>query len=221
VHWYCDPGIASAAVLTWPRIEDTALALIAKQNPEASLLAQEAALTPGMGDKRLQDFVSGRHSAHLAQTLLGLPASPVLRDGRSPVWSEGLSGSISHSKEWALAGVSSRYRSIGVDVEVCGRVTGKLHETVFRPEEIHALADLPPDAAGVLFSAKEAGYKAIHPLVGEFVGFHEAAIELDWPGQQFRIRYLGDNPKNKALESGVGFWRLAENHVITVFLIQE
>jgi len=208
-------------MLTWPRIEDTALALIAKENPEAKLLPQEAALTQGMGRKRLQDFVSGRHSAHLAQTLLGLPASPVLSEGRSPVWSGGLSGSISHSQEWALAGVSSCYRSIGVDVEVCARVTAKLYETVFRPEEIHALANLPADAAGVLFSAKEAGYKAIYPLAGAFVGFQEAAIDLDWKRQQFRIRYLGDNPKNKTLESGIGYWRLAQNHVITVFLIQE
>jgi len=190
-------------------------------NSNAALLAEEAALTAAMRGIRLSDFTSGRYSAHLAQTLLGLPEQPVLQHGRLPIWGKGLSGSISHSRQWAVAGVTTHWRSMGVDVEQVDRVTAKLHRTLFLPAELEALARLPTAAEAVAFSAKEAGYKAIYPLVGEFIGFQEASIDLHWETQEFRIRYHGAHPGNKALESGAGHWRMAGNHVITLFLIQD
>ena len=221
MHWYCDPQAQDAQKLAWPTMQATALALTSKENSDGELLDGEISLAAGMKGSRLRDFTCGRHSAHLAQTLLGLPKYPVLQQGRVPVWAQGLSGSISHSQQLALAGVTTLWRSIGVDVETVDRVTPKLHNSLFLPDEISTLASLPDSAPAVAFSSKEAGYKAIYPLVGEFIGFHQASIDLHWENQEFRIRYHGAHSGNNALESGIGHWRIAGNHVITLFLIQD
>lgn len=221
MHWYCDPLAYDEQALRWPTIPATALALTSKENPDAELMAAEVPLAAKLGEKRRIDFVCGRHSAHLAQSMLGLPRGPVLQRGREPVWGPGLCGSISHSQQWALAAVSTHWTSVGVDVELTARVTPKLHQSLFRPEEIAALSALPSQAPAVMFAAKEAGYKAIYPLVGKYIGFQEAGITLDWKNQEFRICYDGEHAANKALESGLGHWRIAGDHVITLFLIKD
>lgn len=221
MHWHCDPLVRDAQALSWPEIKATALALTSKMNSDAALLPEETRLVASMGSKRLSDFTCGRYSARLAQILLGLPERPVMQRGREPIWGTGLCGSISHSQQWALAGVTTLWRGIGVDVELADRVVPKLHKSLFLPAELDALARLPAVAAAVAFSAKEAGYKAIYPLVGEFIGFHQASIDLDWEKQEFQIRYHGAHPGNNALESGRGHWRIAGSHVMTLFLIQD
>ena len=219
--WHCEDHILRDMQPNWPILAETALVLVANDASNARLLEEERTLAHGMGSQRLQDFTSGRHSAHIAQRLLGLDEQAVLRADRSPQWPMGQCGSISHCRQWALAGVSTRFRSIGVDIEAIDRVTRKLHRTLFRPEEIATLKSQPDAASAIAFSAKEAGYKAIFPIGGAFIGFQDASIELDWSQQQFRIRYHGAHEPNKALESGVGHWRLTHEHVLTFFSIQE
>jgi 4'-phosphopantetheinyl transferase EntD len=73
----------------------------------------------------------------------------------------------------------------------------------------------------VAFAAKEAGYKAVFPIGGAYIGFQEASIDLNWQAQRFHIRYHGDHQPNRALESGVGYWRLTDSHVIVFFAIQD
>ena len=70
-----------------------------------------------------------------------------------------------------------------------------------------------------MFSAKEAGYKAIYPLGQRFIGFHEARIELDLARQQFRIKYLGSHTANKLLDAGTGYWHRGQDHVLTIFTL--
>ena len=221
MHWHCDDHIMRGMQPSWPMLADTALALVANGTVDARLLSDERRLARSMGSQRLKDFTSGRHSAHIAQRLLGLDEQSVLRVDRSPLWPLGQCGSISHCREWAFAGVSTQFRSIGVDIETINRVTPKLHRALFRPDEIAALGAQPDTAAAIAFSAKEAGYKAIFPIGGTFIGFQEASIDLDWSQQQFHIRYHGAHGPNKALESGVGHWRLTHEHVLTFFSIQE
>ena len=73
--------------------------------------------------------------------------------------------------------------------------------------------------ATMMFSAKEAGYKAIYPIGQQFIGFKEAEIELDPASQQFRIKYLGRHKPNKLLEKGKGYWQLIDNQLMTLFTI--
>ena len=197
------------------------MALIPKLALGAELVGAEGSIAQQMGTKRRADFASGRHCAHLAQQQLGLSLQPILSNERAPVWPEGQCGSISHTKDWALAAVSTTLRSIGVDVEAQGRVTQKLYRTLFRPQEVASFATLPASAPSVAFAAKEAGYKAVFPIGGAYIGFQEASIDLNWQAQRFHIRYDGDHQPNRALESGVGYWRLTDSHVIVFFAIQD
>ncbi len=219
MHWHCDMQSAEAVQPSWPLLPETAMVLQPKDSAKGQLLQEEIAVWETMGAKRQLDFTSGRCCAHIAQALLGLQPNPILRADRAPIWPKGQCGSISHSKHWALAAVSTHLRSVGVDVEHVERVTPRLHETLFRPEELEALNKLPATASAIAFSAKEAGYKAIFPIGARFIGFQEASIQLDWQRQEFHIRYHGAHGPNKALESGLGHWRLLDQHVITFFAI--
>lgn len=219
MHWHCDMQLATALQPSWPLLPETAMVLQSKESAKGRLLQAEIALSITMRAKRQLDFTSGRHCAHIAQELLGLPPNPILQADRAPLWPTGQCGSISHSKDWALAAVSTHLRSVGVDVEQVQRVTPRLHSSLFRLEELDAFTTLPATAPAIAFSAKEAGYKAIFPIGAAFIGFQEASIQLDWQRQEFRIRYHGAHAPNMALESGLGHWRLLDQHVITFFAI--
>ena len=221
MHWLCDTTSLKQIDPAWPRLPNTAIALLSKGKTDLKLLGAEQVLAQQMNDNRLADFAAGRACAHLAQKHLGLSAQPILRDERAPVWPKGQCGSISHAKDWALAAVSTSLRGIGVDVETQGRVKQKLYRALFRPEEVSAFSSCPDAAPSVAFAAKEAGYKAIYPIGGAYVGFQEASVELDWQSRSFRIRYYGNHKACRALESGVGYWRLFDSYVIVFFAIQD
>ena len=121
MQWHCEDHSLRNAQPSWPILDDTALALVVNGAPHARLLTEESELADSMSNQRLMDFTSGRHSAHIAQRLLGLEEQPILRVNRSPLWPPGQCGSISHCREWAFAGVSTQFRSIGVDIEAIDR----------------------------------------------------------------------------------------------------
>lgn len=221
MRWLSEEASSRELDPDWPVLPNTALIVMKKIDRSHGLLGEEADMARTMGDKRRADFSSGRYSAHKAQALLGLEPQPILREERSPVWPPGQCGSISHTRDWVVAGVSTELKSLGVDIESIDRVKPRLYQTLFRPEERSVLAGLPRAAPTVMFCAKEAGYKAIFPIGGTFVGFQEASIELDWYRQKFHIRYHGAHAANQTLESGFGFWRLTPGHVITFFSIQD
>lgn len=135
--------------------------------------------------KRRSEYLAGRLVAALALRQSGLPET-VGRNGRAPVWPEGVAGSITHSKDRAIAAVSTRYRSLGLDCEalVSTDRAMQLAATIFSETE----ARLRPDALSfgtfftLVFSAKEALYKALSPRLTRIPGFHEAALTALDPG---------------------------------------
>ncbi len=206
-----------------PALAGCALAAAPVQDFCARLFAEEQQAMATMVTQRRHAFSSGRHCAHLAQQLLGLPAAPVGRRQRMPVWPPPSVGSITHSRVLAAALASQNHRGVGIDLETNGRVGGRLLSRILTADEISSLDSLPETAASVLFSAKEAGYKAIYPIGREYIGFMQAEVELssgDGANRgSFRIRYLGDHAPNKALNSGSGYWTIQGQHVMTIFVI--
>ena len=104
---------------------------------------------------------------------------------RSPIWPEGITGSISHCDTRAVVAIGRRARvgTIGVDVEHRAELKRELWKTVFLREEIDALdarfaSDVRGRMALALFSAKEALYKAQYPWSEKYMGFHELRVEL-------------------------------------------
>ena len=203
-----------------PDLPGTALVLAPIWDCREKLFGDERAALESMAERRQQEFSSGRYCAHRCQELLSLNLEPILRKERSPVWpSTAYTGSISHCDIVAVAAITTGKIGIGIDIERTNRVKERLFATLFTQNERTDLADLPSTAPTIAFSAKESGYKAIFPTGGQYIGFHEAAVKLDWPKQTFTIEYFGTHEPNRALHSGEGYWQVEENYVLTIFVI--
>jgi 4'-phosphopantetheinyl transferase EntD len=152
--------------------------------------AQDLHETAGMADRRRLEYLAGRHCARVALARLGVHGH-VLRAGpdRAPIWPPGIVGSITHAGAApdGFCGVAvargGDLRSIGIDAEPDRPLPDDLLPTVLTPAERDALAGRPAAQrariATVYFSAKESVYKALSPLLGIFLDFHDVSIELD------------------------------------------
>lgn len=155
-----------------------------------NLHPDEAALVADAGEKRRRDFALGRFCAHAALAQLGLSHEPVGRgpDG-APLWPHGLCGGITHTIGYAAAMVAGcdRFLGIGVDAEHVGGVTEKLWPRLFHDSERAMLRERerPAIAATILFSAKEASFKALGAGPDPFTSIH---VELSDSGFLARSR---------------------------------
>ncbi len=203
----------------YPVLPGTAIAMAAVDDYRPALIGVEGSELAQMAETRQLGFSSGRHCAHKVLELLGLGATAIGRRGRLPVWPEHAAGSITHSRKIAAAVASTHFNSVGVDVEETTPVERKLYPRLFTGAEQQLLANCGFDAAALLFSAKEAGYKAIYPLNRRFISFTEAEVQLDTRAGTFRINYMGEYAPNKLLNKGRGYWYRHNGHVMTVFTI--
>jgi enterobactin synthetase component D len=145
--------------------------------------------------KRRSEFLAGRLMAALALRQAGLPEI-VGRTGRAPVWPEGVAGSITHSKDRAIAAVSTRYRGVGLDCEalVSTDRAMQLAATIFSETEARLRPDPLPFGTffTLVFSAKEALYKALSPWLTQIPAFHDAVLTALQPGEM-RIEMHGQS----------------------------
>lgn len=163
------------------------------------LYPEEEATVARAVEKRKVEFALGRTAARKALRALGLPpvALPSNPD-RSVAWPDNVCGSITHAERIcaAVAALRTDVVGLGIDAEVNGRVQRNLWSHVATPREIawfQAGADEREAArrATLLFSAKEAFYKAQFCVSRAWVGFHDA--ELSFDGQSaFEVELLVD-----------------------------
>ena len=151
----------------------------------------------------------------------------------SPAWPTGWIGSISHknghvavalSKEQALIG-------IGIDVEACGKVHGRLENRIMGPEE-SKLIDMyenifsREDLLALVFSFKESIFKCVFPLGLKMFYFHDAKLEdIDLSRSAVRARLTMDaspqTPSGILLEGHFLFRELdGEKYVLTSISLQ-
>lgn len=136
--------------------------------------------------KRRSEYLAGRFCAALALRQAGLPGD-VGRKGRAPVWPPGVAGSITHSRDRAIAAVSTRYQGLGLDCEamVAADRATQLAAVIFSEAE----ARLRPEALTfgafftLVFSAKEALYKALSPRLDRIPDFRDVTLTALEPGQ--------------------------------------
>jgi 4'-phosphopantetheinyl transferase EntD len=163
---------------------------------------------------RRLEFANGRRLAHRALAELGRDEGPVLRGpGREPLWPRGTVGSITHCEGYAAAVAcsASDLASIGIDAERAGAVDSDVEELICAPEELRwcRRAQGPVDRRTLVFSAKESAYKALYPLVGRPIGFHEVVVRIDLSEREIALRFRGAGAE-KRLNSrltGKAGWR--------------
>jgi len=97
----------------------------------------------------------------------------------APVWPAGVIGSLAHDARVAVAAVGMRANvgGLGIDVEPAECLPSELLDLVATPQERLKLGD-DPYRGRLLFVAKEAVYKAVHPLDQIFLEHHDVEINL-------------------------------------------
>lgn len=146
-------------------------------------------LWPGEGISgvaaRQAEFSAGRAAARAALATLAHPACAVpANTDRAPQWPVGIIGSITHSATACLAAVAraGSLRGIGLDLEPDEPLPEGLEAEILLPGERAWLATRSMAERGflarLLFSAKEAAYKAQYPASGALFGFDAMQIDL-------------------------------------------
>ncbi|MCU4674123.1 4'-phosphopantetheinyl transferase superfamily protein [Catenovulum sp. 2E275] len=143
-----------------------------------------------MRQKRCADFVAGRYLAFLALQKLGIDCIVGVSSDNAPIWPAKICGSISHSNNHAVVIIkkkSHEYEHLGVDIEVllATEKAERLYLQFMNPDEVNfyhnhlnsneSLLDFNLFAT-LVFSAKEAVYKAYHPMINSFFGFDAISI---------------------------------------------
>jgi len=160
-----------------------------RESAVASLSVREAAALCGMAAKRRREFATARALARAGlERYFGIHDFDLLNaEDRSPIWPDGIAGSISHSSSRAwVALVQAGYGSVGIDGEDRDELKRELWHLTLRDEEQAYLDTLDASIRGrralILFCAKEALYKAQYPLSGTYMGYHSLRVELEEAG---------------------------------------
>ena len=143
----------------------------------------------GILERAKQEAIGRCLTALLASA--GLPAiEPRRLASGARDWPAGYSGSVSHKGTTVVAALvpASQARSLGIDIE-----TRDGAEELSTVKGLSAVDELPPNwtSAGpvILFSVKEAAFKALHPVINRRLGFED--ITVSWTDIQSSRRLLG------------------------------
>lgn len=154
------------------------------------LFPEEEAAIERATPARRAEFRTARACAHDALAALGVPPAPVGRGPRGePIWPDGVVGSITHCRGYRAAAVARRtdVASIGLDAEPDGPLPHGVLSQVASSREAERLARLPRDCrvdgGRLLFSIKEAVYKAWSPLTGCWLDFEQVDVSIEATGQ--------------------------------------
>lgn len=146
--------------------------------------------------KRRAEYLASRFCLQQALAGWGIP-SFLLRNGpdRSPLWPQGICGSLSHTHQQICALLTRRQdRLLGVDCEriMSAQVASETHPMLITAAEKTRLeqSQVPfTTALTVAFSLKESLYKALYPRVLQFMDFSAAeVIECSDDLQRIRLR---------------------------------
>ncbi len=144
----------------------------------------EAAFTTDSAEPLARRRASGaaRLVARRLLAELGGDSEPALprSASRAPVWPAGFVGSLAHDAEYAVAAVARArdLASLGVDVEPAEPLPDDVLEFALNANERRQAATRPI-AGRAIFAAKEAVYKAIHPLDGSPLEYDEIDVDLE------------------------------------------
>ncbi|WP_245472886.1 4'-phosphopantetheinyl transferase superfamily protein [Mesorhizobium sp. M7A.F.Ca.MR.148.00.0.0] len=154
---------------------------VIRDGDEAHLLPGEAHSIPARRPVMRRASGAARWIAHGLLAELGAGDLAILRTPTgAPVWPDGITGSLAHDDDMAVAAVApiGDIASLGIDVEPAQPL----------PDDILALVTTPADrtdaadrhlAGRILFAAKEAVYKAVYPLDREVLGYEDITVDLN------------------------------------------
>jgi 4'-phosphopantetheinyl transferase EntD len=179
-------------------------------------------------ESRRRAFATGRACARRARAELGVGPVGIACDPRgSPLWPSGVVGSITHCDGYRASAVAWRHQvvCVGIDAEPDRPLSEGVLKHIASDKEIFALHDLISADSTVswdrlLFSAKEAVYKARYPLAIGRRGFREVSIMLGTDGT-FEARSPAPGPvaAGRRLQCLRGRWVLRDGLIATAVVV--
>jgi 4'-phosphopantetheinyl transferase EntD len=158
------------------------------------LFEKERALVEGWAVARQQEFMAGRFCARRALAASGRMEVAILRDADGlPLWPEGVVGSITHCRGIAAAvlrSITGPDSLLGLDLEKTNRLSVSAGRRVLHPSEAKFAGDSQIRAT-ILFSLKEAFYKAQFPRWRTTGNFQDIGLEVDLASGRAEVGALG------------------------------
>jgi 4'-phosphopantetheinyl transferase EntD len=177
---------------------------------------------------RRREFMTGRACARAALSQLGFPPQPIgVGDRGQPKWPAGSVGSITHCAGYraSAAGLETEFLALGIDAERNAPLPEQVPiTTIALPQEIRqlpGLREVRPDIHWdrLLFSAKEATYKAWFALAGERLGFHDGQLEIDATSSNLRARLPETSRRDFSAAVLSGRWLATPSFILTVITV--
>ncbi len=179
--------------------------------------------------KRRAEFLAGRYCAKQSLQPLGYFNVDILTGPhRNPLWPAAITGSISHSRNYAIAvtALKSNIRGIGVDIEeeVNAETCANIKRQVLFGAELHMFDQFKARSAEQIFfttafSAKESFFKAAYPEVGKYFDFSAVSI-LQVNEQDNTLLMEVNETLSEKLKAGVrvraDYRMLSERAVVTL-----
>jgi 4'-phosphopantetheinyl transferase EntD len=175
---------------------------------------------------RRREFMTGRACARMALRELGIAPMAIGRGKRGePLWPAGVVGSITHCANYCACAVAKTTEviSLGIDAEVNAPLPPRVLERVAFGRERDRVAVVDEiHLDRLLFSAKEAIYKAWFPLTERWLSFEDVDLSIDELGNTFCARLLVPGPMigNLRLTELQGGWCVEHDLICTAVIIR-
>lgn len=211
-----------SAVLDWP----IAIAESAIADETASLYPGETASLVAAVPRRRAEFSTGRKCARAAMAQLGISAQALLpQPDRTPLWPEGITGSITHTLQHCAAAVGRRsdgIEAIGIDLEPATSLPEGLWENICSADELAAAEAAGYSAAlapRLLFGAKEAAFKAQFLLSRTMLEFSDLELEFEPSAAKYTAIFKRDVPQFAKGSRLGGRLRIADGHIACAVVV--
>jgi 4'-phosphopantetheinyl transferase EntD len=193
---------------------------------DAPLFADEERALGAAVEKRRREFVTGRACARIALSRLGRPPTAVRSGARGePLWPPGVRGSITHCRGYraCAATVAPEVLALGIDAEPHAPLPPAILGVVATARERRWARTRPAGLCldRLLFSAKEAIYKAWYPLVGVSLDFDGVELDVDLGDATFSGRVLVPAPvvAGRPLTELRGRWHADGELIVTAVIV--
>ena len=157
---------------------------------------------------REEEYSLGRYCAKQAMNAIGMDCYEIQSSPHGfPIWPKGIVGSISHSKGTCISAVakSNDFKAIGIDIEQFNRIKERsLERLIHAKEKAEIGSDL--NKATLLFSIKEAFYKAQFPIYKTSLNFKDLAFSFDFSSKHAELIWLSD--KSPIAQSDYPKWKI-------------
>jgi 4'-phosphopantetheinyl transferase EntD len=192
------------------------------------LMPEEAAALGDAADVRRREFTTGRSLARRTLAHLGFSPVAIPRGAsREPKWPLGVVGSITHCRGYCAAVVAraASVATIGIDAEIHAALPHGVLGKVSRCEERDWIATRRGDGVHwdrVLFSAKEAVFKAWFPVTRRWLGFDAASLLFHPDSATFTAHLVTERPViDGRITSGFeGRYLLHDGYILTCVAVE-